>query len=188
MLPIKYDNRYCSHGQYVEARDIIANDFSKWDMSAVVEKINNTFFHGGVFSGKSFEILGSMEMPKQPSKLDTSSGLVRFEEQTSISAVLGYIETIPVFGSFLAVVNTIGHLFFMCISYLALWSAVRSLERDSNVPVDSKILDAATAYTVHRNHLLGSLLSIIPLAKPLVRLGQGFYHEYVVEAKKLARA
>jgi hypothetical protein len=112
-----------------------------------------------------------------------SQRLVSIDEQTSISAVLGYLEAIPGIGSVLGIINAIGHLIFMLLSYLTLESAVRYLDATERSPDNMKrrasftytnsVFDAAVDYTVHRNHLRGSLLSIIPFAKPIARLVQG---------------
>ena len=83
----------------------------------------------------------------------------------------------------LAIINAIGHLFYMSSSYQALKEAVVGLKATARTDTNmnrgacifytDKVFDAAVDYTVHRNHLIGSLLSIIPFAKPIVRLAQG---------------
>ena len=192
MLPITYG--WCSHDSYIDAGEAITQDFDQGNMSSVVEKINAAFFQGGVFAAKSFSDLASVEMPEHPfciSNIDGRGRGVEIGKQTSTSAVLGYIEAIPVIGSVLAIINAIGHLFYMLSSYQALKRAVvelKAMERnDYNMGrgacayYTDKVFDAAVDYTVHRNHLIGSLLSIIPFAKPIIRLAQGSLYQPPVQ-------
>lgn len=184
MLPITYG--WCSHASYIDAGEAIAQDVDQGNMSSVVEKINVTFFQGGAFAPKSFSDLASIKMPAHPSYIThEADGRVRVEitKQTSASAVLGYVEAIPVIGSVLAIINAIGHLFYMLSSYQALKRAVVELKaterndynmgRGACAHYTHKVFDAAVDYTIHRNYLTGSLLSIVPFAKPIVRLAQG---------------
>src|ERR1700733_5383554 len=106
MLPIKYG--WCFHAKYISEEEAIAQDVAKGNMLNVVKKINAYFFKGGVFAIKSFSDLASVKMPKLPLYISRdSAGTARVEitTQTSISAILGYIEAIPVIGSVQAIIN-----------------------------------------------------------------------------------
>jgi hypothetical protein len=112
---------------------------------------------------------------------------VQIKKQISTSAIFGYLEAIPMIGSALAIINAIGHLFYMLSSYQALKRAVIELKeterndfnmgRGACAHFTHKVFDAAVNYTVHRNHLIGSLLSIVPFAKPIVRLAQRAFYQ-----------
>ncbi len=192
MLPVAY-GRECSLDSYIDTGEAIAADFDRGMMSSVVDKINNTFFGGGVFSPKSFSELASVEIPRSPTHITVYSDgrVVEIRTKISNSAILGYIEAIPVMGSCLAIINAIGHLYHMGQSYRALQRAVvelQGIERtDHNMARGAcsyyadPVFDAAVDYTVHRNHMLGSLLSIIPFAKPTVRLAQGILYQPPVQ-------
>lgn len=191
MLPITYG--WCSHNNYIDAGENIVKDFDQGNMSNIVDKINASFFNGGVFATKSFSALTSVKIPEHPSYIsnDSNGCRVKITEQTSTSAVLGYVEAIPVIGSILAIINAIGQLYYMLKSYKALQSAVVKLKaterndfnmnRGACCHFTHNVFSTAVDYTVHRNHLIGSLLSIIPLAKPIVRFAQGALYQSPIQ-------
>ena len=96
------------------------------------------------------------------------------------------MEGIPVIGSAIAAIKTLFHLFGMLASYCELKRAVKDLNstirndynvnRGASCSVTSKVFAAAIDYTVHQNHLVGSLLSLIPLVKPTIRIAQGIIY------------
>lgn len=171
---------WCNKNNYVNAVYEIAEYFKRGNTSSIVDKINYAFFEGGVFDPKSFSALTSTGMPS--GLINERSGPscsirreVEFTKIESFSAVLGYVEAIPVIGSALAVIGVIGHLFGMWSAHESLDRAVQQLKNDDQSLRD--VFGAAVDYTVHYNHLMGSLVSIIPFAKPCIRLVQGaLYH------------
>ena len=186
MLPITYGKPL--YDDYINAGQIIVNDFDQGNMCAVVEKINDSFFDGGPFAPKSFEALTSNEFPKRLSIRDCTTSepttiIVKEGDEISCSGFLAYLEAIPVIGTALAVINAIGHLFCMLSSYFALKKAVadlKAIERNDTTMYGTGeyshytdfVFHEAANYTYHQNHLYGSLLSIVPFAKPAVRLAQ----------------
>lgn len=121
---------------------------------------------------------------------------VKFGSQNSVSGILGYVEvlcssTLPFI---LPAIIALGHLVSKDSSYNILKGAVVKLRNEEANQPDGKELSllmrhytnldertravfiAAIAYTVHRNHLIGSGLTLIGI-KPLVRVIQGIaYH------------
>lgn len=192
MLPINYG--WNLHDDYIDAGEEIVQDFDDRKISRIVEKINNTFFDGAVFDIKDFSSLLSVHIPRHPWVImnDERGRCIEIKKQVSISALLGYIEAIPVIGSALAIINSIGHLFYMLVYYRALKHAIvqlkaierneHNMRRGASCHFTGKVFDAAVAYSVHRNHLAGSLLSIVPLAKPIVRFAQGALHNPAAQA------
>lgn len=186
MLPITYGKPLLD--DYINAGQTIVNDFDQGNMCAIVEKINHSFFHGGPFAPKSFEALTSNEFPKRFSIKDYTTSkpttvIDKGKDEISCSGLLAYLEAIPLIGTVLAVINAIGHLFCMLSSYFALKKAVadlKAIERnDTTVHGTGEyghytnfVFHEAVNYTFHQNYLYGSLLSIIPFAKPAVRLAQ----------------
>ena len=86
-------------------------------------------------------------------------------------------------GSAIAAINTLYHFFGMLSSYSTLKKAVKYLNatersdfnvgRGASCVATEKVFAATIDYTVHQNLLVGSLLSLIPLLKPIVRIAQG---------------
>jgi hypothetical protein len=95
---------------------------------------------------------------------------------------MGFVEGIPIIGSAIAALKTIYHLFGMLSSYSTLKKAVKKLNatersdynvgRGASCHYTKKVFEAAIDYTVHQNHLVGSLLSLIPFVKPITRIAQ----------------
>ncbi|NGX37835.1 MAG: hypothetical protein K1000chlam2_00998 [Chlamydiae bacterium] len=184
MLPISYGK--CPEKDYLDAGEEIAEDFDRGDFYKIVQKINNTFFGGGVFASKSFSSLASVKYPHPPAgNSQDIHGFVSVEISSGISwsACLGYIECIPFYGSVLAVINVIGHFLYMIKSGRSLEREVEILNalersydnvrRGASLNLTNKVFYEAVRYTVHRNHLIGSLVAVIPFAKPAIRLAQG---------------
>ena len=77
-------------------------------------------------------------------------------------------------------------------SYSKLKAAVKDLQsvQKSDIPSrylkTKEVLEYAIAYTVHQNQLIASLLSLIPLVKPIVRLTQGIIYD-IQERDRIAR-
>lgn len=174
------------HFDFLDAGEIIAKDVSQGKFFEISKKINHVFFEGGIFDPKSFESLFSIYIPERTTCViyePNGHSYIIIKKKTSYSAVMGFVEGIPIVGSPIAAINTIYHLFGMLSSRSTLKKAVKnlnSIERtDYNVRrgassyYTEKVFAAAIDCTVHPNYLVGSLLSIIPLVKPIVRLAQG---------------
>lgn len=183
MLPITYGT--CTEANYLQAGDLIVQDIEKEEYGAIVYRINNTFFEGGNFDPKSLSTLASILIPIPPlSTMVMPGGIrnVRIGTQISISAILGYVECIPVIGSVLAVIFALGHLYCMVSSYNALKQAAErfktieksdfNIRRGACTAAMDDVFTAAVAVTVYRNHIIGSALAIIPLLKPAIRIYQ----------------
>lgn len=196
MLAINYG--WCTEKSYLDAGEAIVRDFDQGNMSHIVDKINAAFFKGGVFAIKSFSDLLSIDKPYPPVYTQVpmdGPSRVEITRDVSLSASLGYVEAIPLIGSVIAMINAIGQLFYMLKSYQDLKRAVIELKeiprndynvmRGASLYYTKPVVDSAVNYTVHRNHLIGSLISIVPLAKPLIRLAQGILYELSVQQEPI---
>lgn len=188
-----------TQASYLEMGEAIIRDIEEGNSSKVIKKINDTFFAGEVFAKKSFSFLTSIHIPFHPPKEITDltnlfmGPRVEIKKRCSCSAVLGYIEGIPFIGTVIAIFNSIGHFFSMFVAYLKLKHAANSLkatlendvsqERKESMSRTHSVFDRAVDYTVHRNHLYGSLLAIFPFVKPIVRLAQGLLYHASVRKK-----
>lgn len=171
---------------FLDAGEVLAKDVAQGRLFDISKKLNNAFFDGEVFTPKSFTSLASVNIPNNPAltevELDGQS-YITIRKQISFSAVMGFVEGIPVIGSAIAAIKTIYHLFGMLSSYSSLKRAVKNLNetersdinvgRGASCVATEKVFAAAIDYTVHQNHLVGSLLSLIPLVKPIIRITQG---------------
>lgn len=178
-----YGKQLDSH--YLDAGAAIALDVTEGKFLGVSEKINNAFFGGGALTPKSFTQLTSLEIPDVPAVRDNfpeEQRYITIKSQISFSAVMGYVESIPLIGSAIAIINSHFQLFAMLSSYTTLKRNVTilndTLRNSPTNPSDmtyktSLVVAASIDYTVHQNHLIGSLLSIIPLVKPMMRVAQG---------------
>ena len=177
---------------FLDAGEAIAEDVAQGKFFEISKKLNNAFFDGGVFTPKSFASLASINIPKNPThrsyelELDIDDHYhcyITIGKKTSFSAVMGFVEGIPVIGSAIAALKTIYHLFGMLSSYTTLKKAVKELNdtersdynigRGASCHYTKKVFEAAIDYTVHQNHLIGSLMSLIPFVKPITRIAQG---------------
>lgn len=170
---------------YLEAGFEIANDVTQGKISQVSKKVNNLFFDGGVFTPKSFASLVSFYVPKAPNQRLNMQGHLHIiiRKQRSLNGLVGFAEGIPFIGSAIAALNAIYHLFGLCLSRSKLKKTVKSLNnierndynlgRGAITVGTNKVFTEAINYTVHKNRLIGSLLSLIPFIKPIVRLTQG---------------
>ncbi len=177
---------------FYDASEDIAKEFKAGRCdSGVTKKINDTFFGGGPLAPKPMEQLISSRYPEQLSGLTgikpvDSTGrpicTLLIDDSLSFGEALGFIEGLPVIGSAIAVIKGLGHIFGMVSSYFDLKKAVADLDKtersDYNVgrgaylSKTKMVFNAAVSYTSHKNQLIGSLLSIIPLVKPIVRIAQ----------------
>lgn len=152
--------------------------------SEVTDAINNAFFDGGNFAPKSLNSLFSTTVPDYlnlklyPHKPRPANEII-VEKTKSTGAQLGIVQGIPLIGSCLAVIASIGHLFRTVYFYFELRDASKKYEA-SFIGYDhekKEIMEKAMAYTIEQNLLIASLLSIPPLLKPIVRLAQAILYQ-----------
>lgn len=184
---------------YLAAGDAMAQSVQNGRFWEVSKQINRSFFGGSALSFKRFSHLATIHKPSQPSgSFQSESGavLVRIDRKTSFSAVAGYLECIPTIGPMFAIVNAMYHTAGMFYSYSKLKNAVQVLnnvERTEHNIRRGEVLDktnavftAALNFTMHQNHMVGSLLALVPLLKPITRLGQGAIFHIKEEVKARA--
>jgi hypothetical protein len=166
----------------------------------ISDKLNKALFNGGPSSPKSFGQLLSVENPsgqvvfKKIAHLKANNGtsaitwakdgnshdLVTVEKKASSSAKYALLEGIPVIGSILAIFGAIGHAYSMRKAAARLKEAgTAHLEsnkkphtKEAELEKAKQVFDAAIDYTSQRNYYKGSLLSLVPFLKPIVRLFQ----------------
>jgi hypothetical protein len=150
----------------------------------VVSFINQHLFEGQVLEQKSFSTLASLyENREMRVKTGRITGC-EIQKSFSWSALLGYVEAIPGIGTAVAVINALGHAlgYYLANQELQALGETEDLEGDINnisAPTARNAFRPAVDCAIHYNHMIGSLLSIVPLLKPLVRLGQGIAHHIV---------
>ncbi|MCK4934231.1 MAG: hypothetical protein KAR79_01465 [Simkaniaceae bacterium] len=179
----------CTLGEYIDAGRQISEDFNNGNISAIVDGMNDAFFGGGVLAPKSINYLFTLSDPKAPhflwlDRLNRNSRSSYFQVENSNYSYLAISEGVPFIGSAIATMNATLHLFMMWRSYQYLHNAVEAFgtveHRDENLhdswQYTEYVVNAARDYTLHRNYLMGSLLSIIPFAKPTVRVLQGILY------------
>lgn len=158
---------------------LITSDVQYQRYPELSAKINEKFFDGGMFAPKSFLSLFSLEIPeidKKQHEDEKGQSYFNIGKRISVGAVIGIIESIPVIGSAIAVLTTLGHLIGMLHAYASLDKIVIEKNRDNSVVNYQDVLEHAIAFTVQQNQLVASLLSLIPLIKPIVRLAQGILY------------
>jgi hypothetical protein len=153
--------------------------------------VNDLFFGGSCLAPKEFAHICSVKIPKvnlckQPFEIE--DGSIEIEPVLSKGAILGYLEGIPVLGSAIAAISFFGYLYNVWKSADRLNKSVEKfnkmdLELDVDLELDNtnnkllktavKVCNAAIDCAVNYNLLKSSALSIIPLAKPIVRIAQG---------------
>jgi hypothetical protein len=175
---------------YLDAGETIAKEVTSGGYFGVSIKINDTFFGGGPLKPKTFAQINSVIIPKSPCYIENLNGhgYITIRKAVSISAVLGFVEGIPVIGSAIAIIKGLGHLYGMIASYSALKKAIKELNdterndfnvgRGASCYYTHKVFEAAIAYTNHQNQLVGSVLSLIPFVKPIVRIAQAAIYHY----------
>lgn len=157
-----------------------------WEISKL---INRSFFGGGVLSPKRFSHIATIKKPIKPKATyiddEGQAPLARIGKRASYSAVAGYIECIPSIGPMFAIVNAMFHTAGMFHSYSKLKNAVQELHaEDGDLTAKTyAVFKASVNFTMHQNHLVGSLLSLVPLLKPITRLGQGIIYHIKKEVK-----
>lgn len=177
-MAVPINDRTSSESTYLKEIVQLVHDNKFFEVS---RKINDTFFDGCPLAPKSFKSMASMNVPRRPPQnLGNNVVYIEFREDISLGGILGFIEAAPLIGSAIAAVHALGELYCTIISYLKLDDAVRhfdySIERSEKM---DKIFDSAVAATMHQNRLIGSLLGLIPLVKPVVRASQGIlFHLY----------
>lgn len=168
---------------YGEAQ-LFAVYVSQGRTSEVTETINKAFFDGGNFAPKSLKSLFSTDVPDYLNfKFNKSwpSYEVTIKKTKSSGAQLGIVQGIPLIGSCLAAIACVGHLFRMVCFYLELRDISKKFVAHSSFNgwehEKLEIMVAAMAFTIEKNQLIASLLSIPPLVKPIVRLAQAILHQ-----------
>lgn len=189
-----------SENTFFDSCQAIAKDVENGSPLKISKKINDVFFGGSALAPKSFEALFSSDIPGEPGGTFTDQRNITYitisrqtYRDTPHSAnvgiadgmpVVGILEGIPVIGSAIAAVKALYHLFGMLNSYSKLRSAVKELKSaDKNnhtayFPKTTRVFKQAVAYTAHQNHLVASLLGLVPLVKPIVRLAQGIIYNH----------
>ena len=148
----------------------------------VVDYINNYFFDGGPVDPKPLSEIVSLYAPQVNGALAPHKApkeqTVTIEKSFSYSALLGYVEAIPFLGIVLGVINSLGHALGYYLSKQRLNTAIKE-QRNDNADglIALETFRAAVQTTIHYNHLIGSMLSIVPFVKPIVRLGQVIANE-----------
>lgn len=177
---------------FLDAGEDIAKDVEQGKIFDTSKKLNHAFFGGGVFAPKSFAVMLSEDIPKKPCYIERTRdhSYITIQLSRSLSAKMGLIEGIPLIGSAIAAIKILYHLFGMLSSYSSLKRAVKHLNeterndfnvgRGASCVFTSKVFAKAIKYTVHQNHLVGSLLSLIPFVKPIIRITQGVIFNVMV--------
>lgn len=171
---------------YLDAGDAIVKEMNQGSCFRVSKMINESLFGGGPLAPKEFLQILTIDIPKAPyyhHQIIEDKTFITIEKVISTDAVIGYLEGIPVIGSAIAAINAVGHLFGLLFSYLTLKNAVKAhakterndfnVGRGACLKTTNRVFTAAVAYTNHQNQLVGSLLSLIPFVKPIVRIAQG---------------
>lgn len=192
-----------SIGQHVENRFLtagnrIARDVQNGHLHQVIDKLNTALFQGGPSAPKNFQQLLSIsnvssdvithrkQMNAQNREThaweNNGHGYNLFEIQTKISfsAVMGILEGIPVIGSAIAIIMAIGHYIAMKDAQVGLQRASEELLHIGGSDLAQKtreVVSHALKYTMHCNYLNSSLLSIIPLVKPIMRVLQSYEYQ-----------
>ena len=162
----------------------VANDVSKGATSSVVDKMNRIFFGGGALDPKHIDFIVSDSMPLFEAKILTNQDLplqkANFKvinvKQNSSFHLWGYLEAIPVLGSVLGFFALIGHQFKKRSIERSLRLAVKEMDNDGDekmkLAAATRVLTLAAQYTQNHNQRIGSLLALVPLVKPIVRIRQ----------------
>ncbi|HSW86854.1 MAG TPA: hypothetical protein VLG49_05070 [Rhabdochlamydiaceae bacterium] len=182
-LPIGYGK--CLESKYLQAGKEIAQCVNEGKYVELTQKINNTFFGGFSLAPKSLSKIASIQVPVHPPYRESIVGdrtYVEIRKGISLGGIVGYIEGIPLIGSAVSAVHAIGQTYCAAISYVRLLKVVEDLNAteysDFNIgrgqccAKTNKVFDAAVAFTVHQNRLVGSLLGLVPLVKPVIRVAQ----------------
>lgn len=185
---------------YLAAGERVADSVNNGRFWEVSKQINRSFFGGGVLKPKRFNRLASINKPVQPlathHDVATNSITVNVGKKTSFSAVAGYFECLPSVGPIFAAVNALFHTVGMFYSYSKLKKAVvvlNAVERNEfnigrgEVSVKTNaVFTAAVKFTMHQNHMVGSMLALVPLLKPITRIAQGTIFHIKEEVKARA--
>jgi hypothetical protein len=193
LYDLKTGKQMDSH--FIHGAEQIACGLKYYSVNSISDDLNKMFFDGGPSQIRQFGKLFSISHVSSQARLQkvphvkqipgTTQWIpdgsfhhtVKIEKKASLSAFLGVIEGIPLIGKVVAVLTSLGHLIGMGASYICL---KRAASRLLNAPKDKEIVLKRAAsvfkhamdYTIHRNYLTGSLLSLIFLAKPIKRLLQ----------------
>lgn len=176
---------------FLQAGETIAKDVEKGKYFEVSKKINQSFFGGGQFAPKSMKTLASVNIPDYHIRVVDCTkkkcpvyAYVKIRKKISLSAVLGWVEGIPLIGSAIAIFKSFYHIYHSISYGLELKNLVKKLndeKKKENHPANKsemifhltvKIFSAANQFTVNQNQLGASFLSIIPLVKPIARILQ----------------
>lgn len=182
-LPISYGK--CLESKYLEAGKQIAQCVNEGKYFELTQKINNTFFGGFSLAPKSLSKIASIQVPIHPAYRESNvrdRTYVEIRKGISLGGIVGYIEGIPLIGSAVAAVHAIGQTYCTVVSYVRLLKVVEDLNAteysDFNIRrgqccvKTDKVFDEAIAFTVHQNRLIGALLGLVPLVKPVIRVAQ----------------
>jgi hypothetical protein len=179
MLNITYG--FQAEADYFTAGESIAQSVQRGKFWQVSRGINRAFFGGGALKPKRFSTLFSFHKPVAPTctVLQDEVRVVEIRKKYSVSKVIGYFEGIPFIDPLIAAVNCVAHAIGMIHSYARLRKAVKALNAVTNEKIHETaaktdaVFTAAVKFTIHQNRMVGSLLSLIPLLKPITRLAQG---------------
>jgi hypothetical protein len=175
---------------FLAAVEGIANDVLGQNYSAVRKKVNDAFFEGGPFAPKSPKQIYSKEIPEIDLEgLSQTPSKVTIQKRYTFNPILDTLQGILLIGSVFAVINSFSHLYGMVKSSSSLKESVNVYRKISQQNTQNPLHDAvrfafsrtvfekAVAYTVHKNQLYLSLLSIIPGAISITRLAQAIIYK-----------
>jgi hypothetical protein len=105
---------------------------------------------------------------------------VEIKPKKSLSLCLGFVEGVPVIGSAIAIIKSIYHGCEMIAATKRLKRAEWCLRSLGNAELTrlNNVFTAAVDCTVHWNQFVSSVISIVPLLKPILRLAQGVSYQF----------
>jgi hypothetical protein len=172
---MSYNLQFYTKDQFTSASLSVAQLVNKNDLKQVSLNLHYDLFKGGSTEPKSLKQMLSISTPSSTVTLDeyANNDRVGLKQSYSLYGVVSLLEGIPVIGSVIAVLSCLGHLFgmFLCKERLEDASAALSKNR-SNLALAQEVHTQAVDFARHDYYLQGSVLAIIPLLKPLLRLTQ----------------
>lgn len=134
----------------------------------------------------------SVSITNDPIFGDPNHYVCRINKGVSIGKIVGFIEAVPVIGSAIAAISLCGHLLGIAADTYLLKKNTKKLNdlkdekkhgekmKEVDVPATyqlhiksaEKVFNARVSYAQHCRRARASALSLVPLLKPLVRIGQ----------------
>lgn len=164
-----------------EIAKAIAEDGKKGSFfEATPDKINNTFFGGGIVSAKPFsDLIAPISLPKCLDKLEESKCTV-IKKTLYKTSLLCYLELIPGIGTLVAIITPFARSYLIESKMNALKKAVRDLNKlpEGTPEIEkfqkaAKVFNKAVKYTHEINLYWGALIAILPLYKLAIGVTRG---------------